>query len=305
MRKLLIFCAMMCFSSPYCMAENHRKPDCTVAIVSDLHFDRPPETDQYYHVVAINKFGESRKIDGVAICGDIFDKAAPSILNLYRQRWEKGTGTRRIHYDVYPGFGNHDISPESGRPEKNIEGFRFNMNYLDSILNDKLKRGEILNVDTSSRSYSFNIGGVHFVQGQLSFGETSYCRSNAAWLESDLEKYAADGTPVVYLQHYGFDDWALGWWKKENRDSLLSLLGKYNLAAFFVGHTHQASLQYFRGCPVFQVNNAWKDGDGEGSFVLLRVKGDDVTIENCEVLDGNGTTKVLQPVLNIKIPVNK
>lgn len=305
MRRLFILSAAILISSLNCFADSHKKPNCTVAIVSDLHFDMPPETDQFHHVVAINTLGKSKKIDAVAICSDIFDKSNPAILSLFKQRWEKGNGERQIHYDVYPGFGNHDISPESGRPQANKRGYEFNIHYLDSILNDKLSRGEILSIDSSSRSYSFNIGGVHFIQGQLSAGETSYCKSNFAWLENDLKKYAADGTPVVYMQHYGFDDWALEWWTEDNRKRLLALLDNYNLAGFFVGHTHQASLQYFRGYPVFQVNNGWKDGDGPASFVLLQIKGNKVTIENYNVLDGKGTTKIAQPVLNMNIPVNK
>lgn len=303
MNKLFLaaFAACTLLSAGTALAQ--KKPHCTVVVASDLHFDMPPETDQFHHVVAINALGKTQKIDAVLLTGDIFDKAHPLIQALYRQRWEPGAGLRRIHYPVFPAYGNHDISPESGRPLENKRGYELNMAYMDSVLNAKKRRGEILNVDPSSRSYSFNIGGVHFVQGQLAAGDTSYCKSNFAWLEADLQRYASKGRPVVYLQHYGVDDWALQWWTKEQRSRLFALLSRYNLAAFFVGHTHQASLQYYQGVPVVQVNNAWDDSDGKASFMLLKIDGNHATIENYEVEDGRGHTRLLQPVLRATMPV--
>ena len=81
--------------------------EVNVIVAADLHFDLLPETDQYFHVVTMNRLpgqfnfpGEQKaidKIDGVIIAGDIFDKARPEILDLYRQRYETGEGERRIH----------------------------------------------------------------------------------------------------------------------------------------------------------------------------------------------------------------
>lgn len=90
-------------------SEKKREANCTVVIAADLHFDLPPETDQFHHVLAINALGDQRRIDGVILAGDLFDKSHPKILDLYRQRWERGPGYRQIHYDTYPTFGNHDI----------------------------------------------------------------------------------------------------------------------------------------------------------------------------------------------------
>ena len=124
-------------------SEKKREANCTVVIAADLHFDMPPETDQFYHVLAINALGDQRRIDGVILAGDLFDKSDPKILDLYRQRWERGPGYRQIHYDTYPTFGNHDISPESGRPEQNRIGMEFNLHYLDSTLLDMKQAGRI------------------------------------------------------------------------------------------------------------------------------------------------------------------
>ena len=78
-------------------SEKKKEPNCTVVIAADLHFDMPPETDQYHHVLAINALGERMRLDGVILAGDLFDKSDPRILDLYRQRWERGAGYMQIH----------------------------------------------------------------------------------------------------------------------------------------------------------------------------------------------------------------
>ena len=64
-------------------SEKKREANCTVVIAADLHFDMPPETDQFHHVLAINALGDHRRIDGVILAGDLFDKSDPKI-RLYR-----------------------------------------------------------------------------------------------------------------------------------------------------------------------------------------------------------------------------
>lgn len=53
----------------------------------------------------------------MVIAGDIFDRARPEIIDLYRQRYERGEGEKRIHFPVYPGLGNHDLdTAKDGAP---------------------------------------------------------------------------------------------------------------------------------------------------------------------------------------------
>ncbi len=294
--------------------------DVTVVVAGDLHFDLPPETDQYYHVVTMNRLegnftfptdsaapgiaGETvRKLDGVILAGDMFDKARPEILTHYRSRYEMGPGEKTIHYPVYPGFGNHDIDPAvSDKGADNLLGRAFSLHYLDSILNDKLAKGEILNLHPSSRSYSWNIQDVHFVQAQRFSGDTAYCESNLDWLADDLKRYASEGNPVVYIQHYGVDPWAIKWWPQDARNRLFDILDNYNVAAFLVGHTHEPSLQHYRGYPIYQVNNAWPDEDGNGSFAVVRLKGDAVSVASCRWTDDKGNFEVVGPYLSDTLP---
>ncbi len=320
--KYLLMTVLSALCISYLNAQEQKpERDVTVVIAGDLHFDFPPETDQYYHVVTMNRIennftfpqnaapgiaGEKvKKLDGVILAGDMFDKARPEILSLYRQRYETGDGEKTIHYTVYPGLGNHDIDPGvSDKVFDNLKGRAFTLHYIDSILNDKLAKKEILNLHPSSRSYSWNIGDVHFVQAQRFSGDTAYCESNLDWLANDLKTYASDRNPVVYIQHYGVDKWAIKWWPQQERDRLFDILDQYNVAAFLVGHTHTASLQHYRGYPIYQVNNAWPDKDGNGSFAVLRIKGNAVSIASCRWTDDKGNFKVVAPYQNEVLPLN-
>lgn len=285
--------------------------DVTFIIAADLHFDFLPETDQYYHVVAMNRVpghfvmpdGEViSRVDGVVIAGDIFDRSRPEIIDLYRQRYERGEGERRIHFPVYPGLGNHDLDVARDGAPNNEEHLQLIKNYLDSLLAVRLRNGEILNWHPSSRSYSWNAGDVHFVHAQRYAGDTSYCESNLEWLKADLQTYASNGEPVVYIQHYGTDPWVIEWWPREAREELFDVLDKYNVAAFFAGHTHTAMMPEYRGYPIYEVNNAWKDEDGNGSFAVLRIKDDRVTVASCRWKNGEGELETVEPVLNRTLP---
>ncbi|WP_154651966.1 metallophosphoesterase [Phocaeicola barnesiae] len=289
--------------------------DITFAVVADLHFDLLPESDQYYHVRALNNLENNfvwpngtpcfqgdtlKRLDCVAIAGDIFDKALDETHSLYKERYHQANGEddKKIKYPVFPGFGNHDIDPVSKKPADNLAGRKMNLAYMDSVLQAKLAKGEILSVDPESRAYSWNIEDVHFVQMHTYAGDDHYCKGNSLeWLENDLRLYAAGGTPVVYIQHYGFDKWAIKWWPKDKREALFDLLDQYNVVGFFVGHTHVPSIESYRGYTIFQVNNAWPDEDGNGSFAVARLKGNTFAVATCRWTDGEGNFEVITPYI--------
>ena len=313
---LLLGACISCISPQ----DQQKERDITLAVVADLHFDLLPETDQDHHVLALNRLENNfcfptsapkgiagdtlQKLDGVIIAGDMFDKARPEILALYRLRYEQASGkdSKTLQYPIYPGFGNHDVHPNKGDTLSNIDHVPFLRNYLDSTLNDKLAKKEILNLHPGSLSYSWNIGDVHFVQTHLYAGDTTYGEGCLEWLAQDLKTYASNNNPVVYIQHYGVDKWAIKWWPEEKRNALFDMLDNYNIAAFLVGHTHIPSLQHYRGYPIYQVNNAWPDNDGNGSFAVLRIKGDEVSVSSCRWLDGNGNFETVGPYQNEVLP---
>lgn len=318
MKKISLFIGTLLLMLSCAVDTQQTERDVTVVIAGDLHFDRPPESDQYYHVVTMNNLvnrfafpaeafpamkGEAiKQLDGVILAGDVFDKPSDETLALYRERYEPGEGERRIHYPVYPGLGNHDIIPYPEGEGDNEKGRAFTLQYIDSILNDKLAKKEILNLHPSSRSYSWNIGDVHFVQAHRFSGDTTYSESNYEWLVNDLKSYASKGNPVVYIQHYGVDPWALTWWPQADRNRLFDLLDNYNIAAFLVGHTHVPTLEHYRGYPIYQVNNAWPDEDGNGSFAVLRIKGDQVAVATCRWKNDKGDFEVVPPFQYDSLP---
>ena len=285
--------------------------DITFAVAADLHFDLLPESDQYYHVRALNCLennfvwpdsisyfaGDTLKnLSSVIIAGDIFDKALPETHGLYKQRYHQGEGDKKLHCLVYPGYGNHDIDPVSKNKKENLKGRNMNLAYMDSLLRAKLQAGEILNFDSCSRAYSWNIGDVHFVQMHTYAGDAHYGGGNSLeWLAKDLQRYASGNTPVVYVQHYGFDEWAIKWWPKNKREALFDILDGYNVVGFFVGHTHNPSVQSYRGYTIFQVNNAWPDEDGNGSFAVARLKGGHFAVATCRWTDDKGNFEVVAP----------
>ena len=304
---LLALCFVSLLSA--CTKSNKTR-DVTVAIVADTHFDQLPETDQYYHIRAINALDDSltsigRDLNGIIVAGDLIDKLADGVLDLFKQRYEKGQGDKRPHTVVYPGLGNHDLDPINLaiNPDSSYQK-KVMLCYMDSFLVSMKAQKKILDYDSSSRTYSWNIQDVHFIQGQRAAGDISYCKSNLAWIEQDLEKYASKGNPVVYIQHYAFDEESLLEWPESDRKQLFDLFDNYNLQAVFVGHTHQVSLQKYAGYTIYQVNNAWKDNDGNGSFAILHITNDSLQISTCKWIDDLGHTVLEAPSISKSLTKN-
>ena len=81
------------------LGQTPAKRDVTCIIAADLHFDFLPETDQYYHVVAMNRVpghlvmpsGEIiRKIDAVILAGQGLKSSTftASVMNVEKERKE-------------------------------------------------------------------------------------------------------------------------------------------------------------------------------------------------------------------------
>jgi len=299
---------ILCIAISLTACSKQKSPrDVTVAIVADTHFDKLPETDQYYHIRAINSLNDSlvtkgRKLDGIIVAGDLIDKLADGVMDLFKQRYEKGTGDKRPHVDVYPGFGNHDLDPIqlAMNPDPTFQK-KVLLAYMDSLVVTLKEQNKILDFDPSSRTYSWNVQDVHFIQGHRAAGDTSYCKSNFDWIKKDLARYASQGNPVVYIQHYAFDEESLQEWPESDRKQLFNLLDQYNLQAVFVGHTHQASLQKYAGHTIYQINNAWRDNDGNGSFAVLHITDDSLQVSTCQWTDDQGHAVLVNPSITKKL----
>ncbi len=296
--------------------------DVTFFVVGDTHFDPPPETDQYYHVVAMNKLGKQDRVwpetingkptgfegkgqtiqpaAGVVLVGDITDKADPTALALLKNRYEMGPAPKQIHYPIYVGLGNHDLDPDG--PEDDPE---FHRKMMWSYVEERHKGAQapvpVTHFDPVSRNYSWDWGKLHLVQCQRYAGETDKGQTNSLpWLRSDLEKYASDGRPVVLFQHYGFDKWALGWWTEEERQALKTILDDYNVISIFAGHAHVAMNLEWQGYPILQVNNAWPEigkgnNDGNGSFLMVRISDSFMDAVTCRWVNDKGDTEFVEP----------
>lgn len=301
--------------------------DVTFFVAADTHFDPPPDSDTYYHVRAMNSIsgreiwpseidkhltqfgGVGQKISepkGVVLAGDILDKADPDALGLFRQRYEMGAGDKQINYPVYLGLGNHDINPVIDEDGKR-EGRQRMWSYVEERHKGENAPVLVSNFDAASRNYSWDWDGLHLIQTHLFAGATSEDQPNSlAWLENDLKTNAADGRPVVIVQHYGFDTWALKWWTEKERKALFTILKKYNVVAIFAGHSHFAKNLEWEGIPVFQVNNAWPEiengnNDGNGSFAVVRITDNFIDMTTCRWKNGEGEVELVSPYYSKKL----
>ena len=114
-------------------------------------------------------------------------------------------------------------------------------------------------------------------------------------MRDDLETFAALGEPVVIFQHYGFDKFSLEWWTEKERNALYDVISSYNIVAIFVGHNHYAENMIWKGIPVFQVNNAWSDSDGNGSFAVCHITEKCIDVITCRWKDGEGNVELVNP----------
>lgn len=272
-------------------SEKKREANCTLIVGADLRFAAQLNTELFHHVLAVNALGEHRRIDGVVLATDLFDNAPPKLLDFYRQRWERGADYRQIHYDTFPTFATLDGMAADERPAEMRIGMEFNLHYLDSMLLDMKNAGRILAIHRSSRSYSFDLGGVHFVCGQLAAGDTTYGESNMQWIAADLRRYAIDGRPVVYVQHYGFDAQSRERWSEAQRAELFDILEQYNLAAVFVGYTPNGATQRYRDVTIHQMPNMGCGVEDRPLFDVLQIKGRRVTVERFAIVDNEGRTE--------------
>jgi hypothetical protein len=156
--------------------------------------------------------------------------------------------TRRLKFPSYDVAGNHDSGGRSPSP----------------TIHDWLVRRH------RSLSYTFDVGGVHFVALYSPYDEglnspaQPITKGALDYLRSDLAKLA-EGTPVVVGTHLCFE-------AITNKDELVDAFGGANVILVLGGHYHKASVNQYRGFNFVQLPSPAPGSPNE--FTVFRISGD-------------------------------
>jgi cytolysin (calcineurin-like family phosphatase) len=174
-------------------------------------------------------------------------------------------GSGRIHYPVYEGYGNHDVDNTT------------HSYTLDGIMARNLVRPGVVHLSDNGLNYSWNWQGVHFINLNIYPGMTDRSAYSLAFLQEDLLHYANTNTPIVLMQHFGFDSFGLGWWTDQERQAFANVIDGYNILGIFHGHLHTTMKYQWNGYDVFN-GSAAKDGN----FLVVRIHGDQMDVASRE-----------------------
>jgi cytolysin (calcineurin-like family phosphatase) len=316
----------MAKASPSDMAKAAAR-DVTFYVVADTHNDPAPEPqafDERATVRAINRVaqngqwptsiggtatgfigGKIAPPSGVVFVGDLTGwGTAPTEIPEFRHYYEKGNSSESIDYPAYLGLGNHDVDT-ADRSAALADLYRTQYwAWIDSRHKGANAPVPVGNFDAASHAYSWDVGGVHFVQLHRFAGDSQYgLPSSLGFLQADLASRAADGRPVVLFHHYGMDAFGTNgqWWSDADRNAYRDALRGFNVSAIFTGHSHYAEDMYtWQGLRVFQVNNAKAEintgnNDGNGSFTIVRITDSKLDAVTCRWLDDQGNYELIAP----------
>ena len=272
----------------------------TFFVATDLHFGKQADGMTTATLIKnagmINGFGQSAAVwpSGFAAAGDTIGPPVALVttgdlthyghdaeLNFYRWLYEnenRGAPYRyegAIRYPVYVGLGNHDTD---GQCTGNLCAIR-----MFAYVNQRNRTGcmGVTNydpwalIDPKSADYSWDWNDVHYVQlhdwaGSTNYGDTTVSHApGLGWLKDDLANMASTQRAVVLFQHFGFDEFAEGWWPKTDQAKFYDVIKDYNVIAIFVGHTHEAKKETWNGIDVFYGGAGGEYG--HGYFIAVRV----------------------------------
>lgn len=243
MKKLLVVAIALLaaiVSDAPCKAASKSDNDVTFVVASDLHYDANRDNSAMQkHIDRLNSLpgtpypasvgGTVDAFRVVIVNGDLTNRGVEADWKLFVADWGL-SGEKRCKFPIYEGFGNHD-------------------RYHGDVIRDhvkernKLRKG-LTNVSENGCHYSWDMGGVHFIQANLVAADDGKLNPELAlsFVKSDLEKHIGDsGRPVVLNQHYApleplkksSREWSL-----DNRKALAEVLAKYNVIGIFCGHSH-------------------------------------------------------------------
>src|SRR5262249_51772142 len=195
-------------------------------VVADTHNDPAPEPQAYDEratVRAINSVAQNGQWPtsiggtatgfvggkiappvGVVFVGDLTGwGTAPTEIPEFRHYYEKGNSSESINYPAYLGLGNPDVDT-ADRPADVANAYRAQYwAWIDSRHQGPSAPVPVGNFDAASHAYSWDIGGVHFVQVHRFAGDSQYgLPSSLGFLRADLAGRAAAGRPVFLFPHY-------------------------------------------------------------------------------------------------------
>lgn len=228
---------------------------------------------------------------GLIHCGDLIDsgdKNGGVYPQMHRTEWKAYVESfgldgkdGRLKLPVYEVHGNHDGPQAVGVA-------------IDGIKERNKKRPGLLNISPNGLHYSWNWGGVHFLNLGINVapGTNTPKRQRYNPVESheflvaDLEKHATENKPVIITHHVdmaryiGACETAPDTFKEWDACAVRNYydaLKNYNIAAIFYGHTHSRnvfrwdgeSAQAKNGLSVFNVDNsAHFAGDAQALFYV-------------------------------------
>lgn len=146
-----------------------------------------------------------------------------------------------LRYPVFEGWGNHD-----GPPAAFIKQKRSVQAELKKRNTTRLDKKLIGRVSPNGLHYSWDWGGIHFVQTNLypADRQNAKVRYSLPWhdpqdaLKFVVEDLAAtvgeSGRPVIVMAHCGFDT---NWWIDEDWTAFYRAVKPYNVIAYFHGHS--------------------------------------------------------------------
>ncbi len=248
-------------------------------VTSDTHFDGDSTNyavnkmmaEDFNRLQEIRPPGSKKRLypGFVWVLGDLTDSGTEDQWEDYEEIYGlKGEGV--VQYPVFECFGNHD---------GNIDGV-----VRTGIRKRNKKREMNINTDTLGLHYSWDMGGIHFVNLNLYPAnewdpDCDWCKyfkesfreaqNSLEFLEKDLlKRVGASGIPVVIAFHIGYDDFGKLWWTDSDREKFWNVINGYNVAAIFHGHNHAVEKRNWKGIDVWAVGSP-QHGDKTGSYLVV------------------------------------
>jgi len=189
----------------------------------------------------------------------------------------------RLKYPVFEGWGNHDGPPEG----KERFGFSFQAR-LKRRNASRLRKGLVDHVSENGLHYSWNWGGVHFVQLNLFPADRPHPKvryspqyhdpqHSLAFLEADLAAgLKSANQPVVVAHHYDLQ--GTDWWHDEQRKAYYDTVRPYNVVAVFHGHTGTGVYQWKPEDERREALDVINTGQTENGFFVVQITADRIRL---------------------------